>query len=106
MRVFINSNEWSDSYEVYIIEENYEGKRFIAKPMNLEFKEHKEGDREEPSIKISRVFGKETNFLQALSDALSKAGYSPIFVEENKGELKATKTHLEDMRKLVFKENL
>ena len=71
--------------------------------MQLNFKEVNPGDITEPSIKISRVFGRETNFLQALSDALAKAGYEPKTIEENKGELKATKIHLEDMRKIVFK---
>jgi hypothetical protein len=69
----------------------------------LELKEHKEGESEEPSIKISRMFGKSTGFLQALSDALAKVGYEPKTVEENKGELKATKYHLEDLRQIIFK---
>ena len=102
MKIFITTNAWADTHDIYIIEEGH-NKRYVAKPMNLEFVELNEHEVSEPSIKISRVFGKETNFLQALSDALDKAGYSPITVEENKGELKATKVHLEDMRKLVFK---
>ena len=103
MKIFINPNTWADTYDIYIVEEGISGKRFMAEPMDLRFKEYNEGESVEPSIKISRMFGKETNFLQALSDALAKAGYEPKTVEENKGELKATKIHLEDMRKLVFK---
>ena len=103
MKIFIRANEWPDTYDIYIVEEGERGQRYLAKPMNLEFVELKEGESQEPSIKISRVFGKETNFLQALSDALAVAGYEPKTVEENKGELKAIKIHLEDMRKLVFK---
>jgi hypothetical protein len=49
------------------------------------------------------MFGKSTGFLQALSDALAKVGYEPKTVEENKGELKATKYHLEDLRQIIFK---
>jgi len=103
MKIFINPNLWADTYDIYITEEGYDGKRLIAKPMQLEFDEIKNGEPREPSIKISRLFGRETNFLQALSDALAKAGYKPSSVEENIGELKATKIHLADMRKLAFK---
>ena len=103
MKIYITPNNWQDTFEIYIVEE-HNGKRYIAEPMELKFKEHTEGEVTKPSISISRVFGKETNFLQSLSDALANAGYEPKSVEENKGELKATKFHLEDMRKLVFKE--
>ena len=103
MKIFISENSWADRFDIYITEEGYNGKRMIAKPMDLVFEEIDEGSPQQPSIKISRFFGKQTNFLQALSDALAKCGYEPITVEENKGELKATKVHLEDMRKLVFK---
>ncbi len=105
MKIFINPNLWQDTFEVYIVEENVNGKLYVAEPMELKFKELNNGESvAKPSIRISRFSGKETNFLQALSDALAKAGYEPKTVEENKGELKATKIHLEDMRKLVFKQ--
>jgi len=102
MKIFITANDWADNYDIYITEEDVDGKRFVVRPMILEFQEIISNQTYEPSIKISRVLGKETNFLQALSDALSKCGYEPKSVEENKGELKATKYHLEDMRKVVF----
>jgi hypothetical protein len=103
MKIFISQNEWADSYNIYITEEGYDGKRLVASPMEFKFVPLKENEVNEPSIKISRVFGKETNFLQALSDALAKCGYKPKAVEENEGELKATKYHLEDMRKIALK---
>ena len=102
MKIYITQNEWVDEYAVYIVEEGMNGKQYVAKPMTLEFKEHNPAESEEPSIRISRVYGRETNFLQAFSDALAKCGYEPKSVEENKGELKATKYHLEDLRKLTF----
>jgi len=101
MKIFIEANNWQDSYNIYIVEEGHNGKRFLAKPMNLEFVEFNNTEPQEPSIKISRVFGRETNFLQALSDALGKAGFSPKTIEENIGELKAAKYHLEDLRKML-----
>lgn len=102
MKIFITSNQWSDTHDIYIIEEDYKGKRFLVEPMELKLKEFNQNEPQEPSLRISRQFGRETNFLQALSDALTRAGFEPSTVEENKGELKATKIHLEDMRKLVF----
>ncbi len=104
MKIFITSNQWQDTYDIYIVEEDFRGKRFIAEPMELKFTEYNETEIRVPSLKISRMFGRETNFLQALSDALAKAGYEPKTIEENKGELKATKVHLEDMRKLALKD--
>jgi hypothetical protein len=103
MKIFITQNVWADTYDIHILEEGYNGKRYMAEPMELKFKEYVEGNIEPPTLKISRVFGRETNFLQAFSDALAKCGYKPKSVEENKGELKATKYHLEDMRKLLLK---
>lgn len=102
MKIYITENQWQDVYDVYIVEQDQRGKRFVAKPMKLEFTEINDLEQTEPSIKISRVFGRETNFLQAFSDALANCGYESKTVEENKGELKATKYHLEDLRKITF----
>ena len=102
MKIYITQNEWKDTYDVYITEEGYKGQKLLAKPIDLVFEEFEPHSLQEPTIKISRILGRETNFLQALSDALANAGYEPKTIEENKGELKATKIHLEDMRKLVF----
>ena len=101
MKIFIKQNEWADIYEIYITDEDYNGKRYLAKPMELEFTAVEEGKSYEPSLRIARFFGKSTNFLQALSDALAQCGYEPKTIEENKGELKASKYHLEDLRKLL-----
>lgn len=102
MKVYINHDEWQDATNIWIVAEDHRGRRHVAKPMKLEFVEM--GDEKilhEPSLKINRTFNEDTKFLQALSDALSKTGYKPKDVEENAGELKAAKYHLEDLRKLL-----
>ena len=106
MKIFIEPSAWQDRHNIYIMEEDYSKKRYIAKPMKLEFEEYKDGEVQEPTLQVSRAFGGvETNFLQSLSNALAEAGYKPKSIEENEGELKATKLHLQDMRDLVFKKN-
>lgn len=44
------------------------------------------------------------NFLQAALDAAWQAGLRPSRGLEEVGELKATRSHLEDMRRLVFEQ--
>ena len=61
----------------------------------------KEGDRSErPSFSIPYYNANE--FMLALKEAIREyEGNTPDFAQ---GELKATKAHLEDMRKIVFEE--
>ena len=43
-------------------------------------------------------------FLQGLADGLAEVGFRPDILKASDKELSATRYHLEDMRKLVFKE--
>ena len=106
MKVHIKEDAFADVTNIYIIEEDERGQRFIAQPMKLVFKKFDEYLETQPSIKIGRHFGKVTNFMKNLATALAQAGYEPEVEKELKGELKSTKYHLEDMRKLVFKGTL
>ena len=69
--------------------------------MDLAFERMEEGKEYEPSLKISRVFV--PGFLEALSAALDKSGVRPPSTDRIEGEMEATRKHLEDMRRLVFK---
>lgn len=89
-----------DSVRIYLIGEDANGKRFKAKPMPIVFEELKPGEYSpEPTMEVSGFESRE--FLPALANALAESGYRHESTDA--GELKATKTHLEDMRKLVFK---
>lgn len=71
--------------------------------MNLEDRtgEWNEGQYIEPSLRLTR------SSAQRLMDALHTAGLRPSEEVDNEGELKATRRHLEDMRKcfeLVIKD--
>jgi hypothetical protein len=47
--------------------------------------------------------GDVTNYLQAIVNAAWEHGIKPEAMKDHRGELGATKAHLEDMRALVFK---
>jgi hypothetical protein len=77
----------------------WNGKTAYYAKCNMELKEIKDGDVCEPSIRIGRFEG--DDFLVALRNATG--GKEATHLE---GELEATKYHLEDFRKLVFKEGI
>jgi len=102
MKVFVKYNPVIDTTEIYITEKDSKGRKFVAKPMNLEFEPMDSGKHHEPSLTISAPFNDATDFLKNLATALTKAGYQPEVEQELKGELKATKYHLEDLRQLTI----
>jgi len=99
-RVAIRHNPITEYLEIYFLDDgpNY---RSVALPMDLVFERMEDGKEYEPSLKISRVFV--PGFLEALAAALDKSGVKPPSIDRMEGELKATKGHLKDMRRLVFK---
>lgn len=90
-RVF--SESWNYKQRFFIINRLPDDSMEIAK---LEWVKVDEGDLapDDTGIIISNVDG------HALADELARAGYA---AQETKGELKAMRGHLEDMRSLVFK---
>lgn len=90
----------TDSMEIYFFDRgpNYKA---VALPMDLVFKKMEEGKEYEPSLRIPGLML--PGFLKALVSALDKSGVRSPSVDKVEGELKATKYHLDDMRRLVFK---
>lgn len=76
-----------------------EGKRFAAKPVELVFEEIVPAMMVSPTLELSHWTANE--MLQALSDALAEKDIQPHKESRVRGELDATKYHLEDMRKLL-----
>jgi hypothetical protein len=99
LKFYFNTPVWADQVSIYLIGEDASGKRFIAKPMELSFGPIDEGLQSDPTLKISGFISRE--FLPALANALAESGYRHESTDA--GELKATKAHLDDMRKLVLK---
>lgn len=53
-----------------------------------------------PTISIERTEARQ--FLQGLAEALVDAGFRPDALAAKEGEIEAVRSHLDDMRKLVF----
>lgn len=88
---------------ILLFEENkMSGKTYVVKPVKIEFVEIDESSAIDPTIKLS--MNNSHNFLQSLADAIDEYGIRPSKKPPLENELSAVKYHLEDMRKLVFKE--
>ena len=70
------------------------------------FEEYKNNERIIPTLSIPYVFDKENNIINQIVDNLIENGAKPTKPIKNNEELEAIKYHLEDMRKLVFKEGV
>jgi hypothetical protein len=101
IKIYIRQEDHIGQTSLYIFDELEDGRRLVVKPMDMVFSECDEAKIIEPSLKFSRLRG--SNFLSELSNALIESGYRDRIVD-TKGEIKRIENHLEDMRKLVFKE--
>jgi len=74
----------------------------IVSPFNMEIRTTVEPGviLPEPTIRLTEIHAKQ--FLQGLANALAMSGFRPDELKAKDSELKATKYHLEDMRKIVF----
>jgi hypothetical protein len=76
---------------------------FLVEPMELHMIEINEYEKvERPTLKFRGNTGEE--FLRSLADALVEIGYRPNELKAKEGVIEALKFHLEDMRKLAFKD--
>ena len=99
LEFYFRQSEWSACTDVYIVGIKHTGERFIAEPMDLNFTPHDPSKEREPSLRFTAE--RSMGFFPALVEGLARAGFR--YESKEVGELKATKDHLEDMRKLVFK---
>lgn len=103
LKFYFYQTPWADQTDVYLVGENANGVNIVAKPCDLVFEDIEDGMMpKEPTFKFTGPMSRE--FFPALVDALAKSGYT--YESADKGELKATKVHLEDLRKIVFKKEL
>lgn len=82
------------------------GKREVVRPIDLtitsELKPYLEAP--EPTFRLSGHQAEQ--FLQSLAEGLVLSGFKPDELKVANETLRATKYHLEDMRKLVFEERV
>ena len=96
--VFIQQHAFSSRTGIlFTCQEN--GKTLYAKPIELVFEPIKLGDLIVPTIDLDFFTSKE--LLKALANGLQKVEVYPDKESQVKGELNATKYHLEDMRALL-----
>ena len=99
LKIYFKTEPWADQVSMYLVGDDAYGKTFLAKPMELTFEPLAEGACfKEPTLKFAGHTSRE--FLPALANALAEAGYRQESTDA--GELKATKYHLEDMRRLTM----
>lgn len=100
--VYVKENPVTANCEVYIIDTS-NGKRFVVKPMELIWTEVEGGKEYEPTLAIPHYIARE--LFKAMKAAFTGAGIKTDDENMIKAELKATKYHLQDMRKLVFRKS-
>ena len=98
MKITVEKNRLWQQGSMFAIQDMVDGKLHLGKIVMEEF---------DPSCMI---VGSEYEYqitdshAQSLVDSLYEAGYRPSAASGSAGQLSAISNHLEDMRKLVFKE--
>lgn len=82
-------------------EKGLDGKTYMIAPMQVKRVEVKDGCSIEPSIRLSPDMA--PAFMQAMAEALDTHGIKTDSDAHIAGTLEATKEHLKDLQKLVFK---
>ena len=92
-------------HRMMVVRENFDGSAEVLQTSTLKhYEPHSFIPTEDAFLDDSRMPGVTVRaVLQAMSDAAWELGIKPKQIEDNSNELKATKYHLEDMRKLVLK---
>ena len=101
--VYCQHEDYSKTLNIYIFMVNPNGGRSIVTSLDrMEVAEYKEGDPIKPTFSLC---GKVTDpFLQAMANALKEIGIKPDGDPVLENEMAAVKYHLEDMRRLVFRD--
>uniref|UniRef100_A0A6M3IR13 Uncharacterized protein n=1 Tax=viral metagenome TaxID=1070528 RepID=A0A6M3IR13_9ZZZZ len=101
--VVLRLDEERDGLRMWIIKQDLDGTREVVAPIDLEVrKEYKFGEMfPEPTLFFDSFSAHQ--FLQGLVNGLVENGYKPDEIKAHDKEVEAMKYHLEDMRKLVFK---
>lgn len=99
MKVKIYREEMFGGISMVFYEDRLNGKRFIAKPVDLEFEEYNDGAEYRPTLRLNSSISNE--FLQQLAEELDSKGVKTDKDAKIEGTLNATKYHLEDLRKLL-----
>jgi len=95
-KVYVQKDHTTDSL-VIMIKQKFNNKWWYAQPMELVFKQKEEMAYVDPTLRVHGDYA--DDFIEAFRFALDGKT-----LDHFKGELDATKKHLEDMRHLVYKD--
>jgi len=99
MKVKILHNPLTDDYDIYVFNRLPDGKIEVAKPVEFIMETREEAEIIKPTFSLNALQG--SSFLKSFFDELIESGFTAPAEEQLKGELGATKYHLEDLRKLL-----
>ena len=102
VRIALEKSLYTDTVDLYLYTENTNGTISVAMPTEFVFTPIDETTLAQPTMRFRRGRGDE--FLKSLSGALIRMGYQADELEVNAKQVDAIKYHLEDMRKLVFRD--
>ncbi len=102
LKVEIERDASIRGYAIWITNDRPDGKTQLAKPVQFEFVDDDPGVNAEPTICLP---GRDSDdFLRGFATALAASGFKADELKHIDQQISALKYHLEDMRKLVFKD--
>ncbi len=102
MRTVIRYEENFDGLGIWIMQRDRNGV-YCAKPVNLEMELIKDYPMfPEPTLRFTSE-GEGRDFMRDMAEQLARNGLLPDIAKQNTAEVARLVAHLEDMRKLVFK---
>jgi hypothetical protein len=101
IEVFFDSPVFADFVDMHVIETDMDGSKWALQPNNDRISVEAYSLFPKPLLRLK---GKSANeLLKAIANAVDKKGIKTDSNSKIEGLLEATRTHLDDMRKLVFK---
>ncbi len=101
MKVSIYRDPCFGAVQILFWEER-NGKRYVVEPLKMTLKECPDGFIYEPTLRINASSAGQ--FLTAFAEALDHEGVKTDSDAKIAGTLEATREHLKDLQKIVFKE--
>ena len=105
IKVYCQYEDFANKLNFYIFQDNPDGSRSVCTSIDkMEFKHCADGEPIPATLSLSGHVT--TPFLQAMANTLKEIGIKAEAEPILENELTAVRYHLEDMRKLVFKETI
>jgi len=101
LRVKIRWDDFSDNLSFLFYKEGFDGRRYVVSPVKFQLVESGPGVPVEPTLSIPGNLGKD--FLKNIASLLDEEGIKTDNDFKLQGQIDSMKLHLEDMRKIVFK---